>query len=99
MASFDRVKKMAAKTKKQYAAEGITVSNRERDGLDVTQYVRGHNQWVKVIRQASERKWYVARGYANEAVAHDKASYSFTAYHWTWDDAVEHAARLIETWK
>jgi len=88
-------------TAKQYAAEGITISKRERAGLfgDVTQYVRGHRQWVKIIRQAKNRKWFVARGYEGELQAHDTVSYSFDAYRWTWDDAIAHAVRQIETWK
>lgn len=90
---------MAPKTKDQYAAEGITLSKRERAGGDVTQYVRGHKQWVKLIRSTDARAWYVARGYEGELTAHDRASYSMSAYRWTWNDAIEHAVQLIETWK
>jgi hypothetical protein len=92
---------MAAKTTKQYAAEGITISKRGRAGVfgDVTQYVRGRKQWVKITRQKWDGKWFIARGYEGVFAAHDSKAYSMKAYRWTWDDAIEHAVRLIETWK
>jgi hypothetical protein len=89
---------MTAKTKEQYAAEGIAISKREGEAGYTTQYVRGHKQWVKVIRDAKQRRWTFARGYEGVVTAHTREQWSIASLP-TWDDAIDHAARLIHTWK
>ncbi|MGF6996699.1 hypothetical protein [Paraburkholderia sp. GAS32] len=90
---------MIATTKAQYAARGFELSDRKREGHWTVQYLRGHRQWVKIIRETDKRRWYVARGYEGVTTAHDTAYHSFDLWRWTWSDALEHAAQQIETWK
>jgi hypothetical protein len=79
--------------------QGIDLSARVAECGNGTQYLRGHGQWLKITRDRNARQWTFARGYNNSLKAHDTARYSFVAYGWTWDDAIEMAARHINDHK
>jgi hypothetical protein len=76
---------MPKKTRKDYAAEGIETSARTKESGWMTQYVRGHGQWVKGLRMADTRHWLFARGWSGEVTARQGWSISSIP---TWDDAM-----------
>lgn len=85
--------------REELSAQGIDLGARVKEAGCTTQYLRGHGQWLKITRDAKARNWMLARGLNNSLKAHDSPRYGFDAYHCTWDDAIEMAARHIRAYK
>jgi hypothetical protein len=82
------------------AGEGITPSARDTDrhARTTTLYLRGHGQWVKIIRETVGRNWRFYRGYENVIQSHERQCWSIGSLA-TWDEAIKHAAQMIRDHK
>ncbi|MFM0608745.1 hypothetical protein PQR05_29865 [Paraburkholderia sediminicola] len=89
-----------SKSDQQIAGEGITASARDTDrhARTTTLYLRGHGQWVKIIRESVPRNWRFYRGYENVIQSQERQTWSIGSMP-TWDDAIQHAARMIRDHK
>ena len=75
---------------------GITMA-RQREGRMIIDYVRRRGLWIKITRDNQKKRFTFARGYEGHFKAVEVTSWPFTLMT-TWNDAVEHANRTIDTY-